>query len=239
MKEKNRNILKFALSNLPSFQVGRKGLWESIQKGIEIENKGDKLKKAIEALPSFAAPVGLWSHIEEQLSGREENLRTAIGELPAFNAPAGIWEEIEGQVSRRRRSTSLLYETPVFKVAASIVLLLSLTYLAYRFHMPVKDETINMHVEIIDDANNQQIDPIGAEAQPVLNSQLCKGNPQLCNSPQYKQLDMQLKELQVELNKIIELPGSRNDPQLLKYYYRLENERIEIEKRMIKLIIQS
>ncbi len=239
MKEKKRNILIRAISNLPAFRLKREGVWDNIKKGIESENKGDKLKKAIEALPSYTAPDGLWSRIEEQLSTRDENLRSAIGELPAFEAPTGIWEGIEERTHIWGREIRHLYMTQIFRVAASVALLISLAYLTYRVLHPAKEETISEHIEIVEEDDYPDIRSAGTEIRSGFNTQLCKGNPQLCNSPQYKELDRQLKELQEELNKIIEQPGSKNDPQLLKYYYRLENERIQVEKQMIRLIIQS
>jgi hypothetical protein len=239
MKEKKHNILVRAISNLPAFRLRKEGVWDNIKKAIESENKADKLKKAVKTMPAYIAPVGLWSRIEEQLSTRDENLRSAIVELPTFEAPTGIWKGIEEQTSIHRKGIRRLYKTRIFNAAASIVLLLSLTYLAYRFLIPANDETVTAHIEIVDDEDQSGTKPVRVEVPPILNSQLCKGNPQICHSPQFKELDRQLKELQDELNRIISQPGSKNDPQLLKYYYRLENERVQIEKRMIRLIIQS
>jgi hypothetical protein len=239
MQERKRNILKWAIRNLPSFRLLKERTWEDLEKVLEERGGEGKLKKALDELPSYVLPNDIWPDIEERLEQKDIHLKKAIDDLPVFKVPSDLWKRLEEKAGLQKKTKISLYKSPVFRIAASITLLISITYLAYRFLIPEGDETISMHIEIIDDSKIPDIVPEGVGIQPIFNSQLCKGNPQLCSSPQFKELDRQLNELQNELDRILGQPGSKNDPQLIKYYYRLKNERVEVEKRMVKLIIQS
>jgi hypothetical protein len=239
MRERKRNILIRAIHTLPSFRLPDKESWEKIEKRMN-ERAGEvTLKKTLNEMPTYVLPHDIWPGIEEKLTQKDVNLRKAIDDLPAFKVPYDVWKGIKAKAGWQKKTQIGIFKSPVFRIAASILLLVSLTYLAYRFLMPPKDKTISIHTETINNGDNLFMKPPRVEMQPVFNSQLCKGNPQICNSPQFKELDRQLKELNQKLNAIMKQPGSKNDPQLLKYYYRLENEKAEVEKRMIKLIIQT
>ena len=72
----------------------------------------------------------------------------------------------------------------------------------------------------------------------LYNPALCAGNPEICNSPEFKELASQMKLVNAELKKLKPMLKQDNF-QLRNYYYRLENEKAEIEKQMTRLIIKS
>ena len=67
----------------------------------------------------------------------------------------------------------------------------------------------------------------------------CEKLPEVCKTPLFIELHGQLKEIREEQQKLEQLLKNSQNPRLLKYYYRMENERVEIEKRLVKLFIES
>lgn len=72
----------------------------------------------------------------------------------------------------------------------------------------------------------------------IWNPALCESNPKICNTVFFKELDKQLMDVKGELN-LMEPVIQNGDPQMMKYYYRLVNLKVEIEKKMIKIIMES
>jgi hypothetical protein len=189
-----------------------------------------KLKEAINQLPALKAPKGIWKVIEMNL--KKHN---SLNSLPEYKAPAIVWEMIEKELGKevslkRGRTIRLLLRT----CAAAIILLMSL----YSVRVIVNN---NMHFNRLQEIKRKKSD-INIEDETdfksIYNPALCQSNPQICNTPLFKSLDFELNIIKSEIEEMKPLVKA-GDPQLLKYYYRLVNERTEIEKRMVKLIMQT
>lgn len=223
MKEKNRNILKRAIDQLPDYHLKENNVWQKIE--IDLSKSVDVLSD----LPRLKAPERTWVAIENKLNELESPLGKAISELPEYRAPAVAWKKIEANLDRKR---ILPIRNRVFfitKIAASVLVLISVAYGIFRYSQNNKEELARDTFESME---------FSAGIEVIYNKAMCKSNPQICDTELFKSLDRELQELKQEL-EVLESFMKDDDPQMMKYYHRLVNERVEIEKRMIRLIIES
>ena len=227
MSEKNRNILKHAITQLPGFKIRKPEIWGRIEKVLE---KKEKMESALQSgLPHFHAPDALWEKVEAELQAQHPVLRKAISEMPVSTVPAGTWDKIEILLDKQ---VSLRIRKRVFfmaKMAASILVFMSIAYGILKYRENRKENLTRTTFERMELSN-------GIEA--IYNPALCKSNPRVCQTELFKDLDRQREEIGKEINTMKTLINNK-DPQMMKYYHRLVNERVEIEKRMVKLIIES
>jgi hypothetical protein len=189
------------------------------------------LKKAIHKMPSFKpGKAELWKGIEARLD-KKSNLQPDFSKLPVFKAPVGLWEKVEQGLKKPSHSvfTSKYF---IIRTAAAFAILISIgIFIKYQYTAKSLTESTS-----IEELNSNASSKMSFES--IYNPALCKGNPQICNTPIFKSLDKQLNDLKGELNQMKPMI-QKGDPQVMKYYYRLENERVEVEKKMVKIIIES
>lgn len=201
-----------------------------------MKEKGrDILKKAIQELPEYTFnSEDIWMKIDNSLNAKQASLNT---KLPEYSLPKDIWPAIEQGLDNNRKKKIYL---SAFRVAAVITILLgSGLILKEYFKNNAESSTISYSTETIEDQsffeNTPQIEIQKNEHIQVI----CQNNPQACTSPVFIELNKQINDISSEMKKISKIIKKNNDPQILRYYYRLENKKVEIELQMLKLINQS
>jgi len=217
MKQKDSSILKKAIQGLPVYHLENDEAWSTVS------NRMDQFETIHKKLPVFEAPKEIWGRIEERLNetGVMDNVKKSTPVSSILKNKTGISIKIK------------------YSVAASIALLLGLGIWKYIYHIEMNG-TIIYTVESSETIEKFQPE-INDDTQNTMNtiiSQNCKFRPQVCKTSLYKSLDQQLNDIKKEI-ETMEPMIKGGDPQLLKYFYRLNNERVEIEKRMVKIIMQS
>jgi hypothetical protein len=226
MKEKNIHILKKAIQKLPDFRIS-KDIWPKIENSISID--GQNIEKKID-LPVFKAPDYLWNKVEEQLN--LDSFKKAKQELPIFKAPDILWNDIENRIDKppvRRINLKVIQYAAV--AAVLIVLIVGIRIKSSK----IKDSDITYSVEIVPDEHHE---PPNTNQQDIT-KELCDHNPIACAKPEYMELNRQLEEVAKELDKLCKLVDRQSNPQSMKYIYMLENKRGEIEKKMIRMVLDS
>jgi hypothetical protein len=223
MQEKNRDILKCAIVQLPEFHVKGIKLWQGI------EMKLDSTQNTLPELPQFKAPENTWNKVEERLNEHASPISKAIADLPEYRAPVDTWKEIENNLDKRSDSYNSNRIFFIVKIAASILILISVSYGIIRYRVQSNQ---------ISEGNTFPATEQSTGIESIYNPALCQSNPQVCNTELFKSLDKELHELKQELEELKSLM-KEDDPQLKKYYHRLVNERIDVEKRMVKIIMES
>jgi hypothetical protein len=92
------------------------------------------LKNALDRLPQYSPPAGLWEEIESVLEA-DEMIAGAVRELPSYTPPGMIWENIAAnldQIPQHRTATRLILSTRVLMVAASLAILLAAALWLFR-----------------------------------------------------------------------------------------------------------
>lgn len=196
----------------------------------------DILSKAIANLPTFTTESDkIWGEIEKTLDASRPN-QELIDNLPEFKLPKDIWPEIEAKIDKKQPKTVFI---KIVKVAAAILLLLSSAVIIKQvyFSKSTKGE-ISYSVETIQDDGTAFTPELKISGNSHIQA-ICLNNPVACNSEAFKELNQQINDLNNELDKLSKLLIENNDPQLQRYYYKLENQKTDIEIQMIKIINQS
>ena len=225
MQEKKRKILKNAIRQLPEYLLKREDVWGRIEGAIHQPDFYSS--DSIEQLPVFKAPENVWRKIESRLDAGEHILKRAIGELPVYQAPGKTGDRIDIQ---EKKKYSIPYYFKRIAVAAVLLLTLSLSLLIMTRQKREADK--------YEFTNKELKSSPGSGLEMLYNPALCAGNPEVCNSPEFKELASQMKLVNAEFKKLKPMLKQDNF-QLRNYYYRLENEKAEIEKQMTRLIIKS
>jgi len=195
------------------------------------------LKKAIGDMPTFKAQgLNFWEIFDNgQNIEPITRFGNPISDLPQKIAPEGLWESIEARLVKGSKTRQLRSANYLARVAAAAVIILligsGLFFLKHQYtkeSFPQRSEI----KKIITDRNDD------IDFESIWNPTLCESNPKICNTVFFKELDKQLMDVKGELN-LMEPVIQNGDPQMMKYYYRLVNLKVEIEKKMIKIIMES
>jgi len=73
MKEENKNSLKKAIENLPSYSP-EKNLWDKLSSNLDEVQADTALHEAINKLPTYEAPIEAWAKIEKELPAKRRLL---------------------------------------------------------------------------------------------------------------------------------------------------------------------
>lgn len=189
------------------------------------------LKKAIREMPVHKLPnESLW----ERIMVNRANAQPMSDRLPTYKAPEGIWENIEKELNNKP-ATRPWHAFKYVRLAAAIaglIVMLGTGWIVIRHY---SGNTTGQITET--DLNHTEPGKI-TQSPLVYDPGLCRSNPHACNTRLFKELDQQWHDVKKEL-EMLEPEIQHNDPQLTRYFYRLDNLKIEIEKKMLKLILES
>jgi hypothetical protein len=185
-----------------------------------MKDKKHIVKKAIKELPEYKMPdPDLWERIEAQLDSGP----SLKDKLPSFKAPDTVWGKIEKELDRNPKRFFTIKRTQLLASAAVVILVSAFALYGIKKTGQGKISPGSETVQI---------------TNPIYDPALCENNPDVCKSPAFIDLEKQLGAVKIEIDEL-EKYMKQDDPQLMKYFLRLENTRVEIEKKMVKMLIQS
>jgi|WetSurMetagenome_2_1015567.scaffolds.fasta_scaffold404651_2 hypothetical protein len=195
------------------------------------------LKKAIGELPAYQLEnLKFWEIFDNQQDKKNNpQFRNLLCDLPKYVAPEGLWKRVEYGLNNRpknRQSSSFHFLT---RVAAMIAIILSIGFglISIRYRYAIKSlPDSGVTKKFLTDSKDEM------GIMSIWNPALCQGNPQICNTILFKALEKQLNEVKGEIG-LMEPMIRNGDPQMMKYYYRLVNLRVEIKKKMVKIMMES
>ena len=196
--------------------------------------------KAIKKLPEHEPRSDLWARIEADLRA-DAVIDRALDDLPVFEPKADVWKQIAGQLEepetttiRPLRSRSLQW------VAAAAVVTLMLGI--WRMWQPDSDEkvTIAYATETIETEPERPEEPLEPSADQKAErfiKEQCKQQTVVCQNPEVKELKHQLDELNTRKAGLEEqLAVFGNDPVLVQAQIKIENERAEVTKELVRIL---
>lgn len=205
------------------------------------EKNREVLQKAIDSMSKHKAPEGLWKTIEKSLNNPQElgekNLKNAIGELPNRKPERDLWKGIESNITPSK-TRKLFLEKHVLKIAASLILLLSITFLIKN--QIQHKEVIEITTAIIEDnpfTSESLIENCSANQKEI--DRICSNLPAACEDPVVQELKEQLNEVNQEYNELKSMISNTSSPDLVKFLHRIENEKCQIENQLLELIVNS
>ncbi len=198
------------------------------------------LKKAIAELPEMEANDAIWDNILAKSSvnidykeKNKENLNNAINDLPDLNAPDEAWNKISQTVVKKK-------SLPIRKLYLSIsaaAAVLAITFIVLKNTDIFQEGKIEYSTEIIFVDDEADIQSSGDDKINDYLSHNCKNLPLVCENPKFKDLNLQLNELETEENKLRKVIEQNNEPQLKKYLYRIENDKVGIQKELMQMFM--
>ena len=200
------------------------------------EKNRDNLKKALDQLPAYDPPAGLWDQIQSDLTKpnvpNEEVLHEAVEHLPAYTPPVSVWNTLARQLDtdQQVRKLRVVRQRQVLQWAAAVAFLLVAGYAILREPGPkVKlqyaQETVQQFQVDIDWNSDESI-----FAQ--LEDQLVQ-----VNDPAINKLRFEYEELSSAHEDVSAMLKSYGrDPQLIRQMADIERERSDIYRQIIEAI---
>ena len=209
----------------------------------DMEKNKQTLRDALEDLPSYAAPDGIWAKLEEELNqeAKDAPLQVALRGLPTYEPPAAVWDQIETQLPstgklRVLRSSNMRW---IGLAAAAVALLLlarpfwqstSSQAIAYETTVSYRTETVDARLLDRDWTDDEQ-----AFAQV---DELCERHPFLCKLQDITDMRTELQELTQAKEALQTALGSfGTDQHLLKQMTKIELERTQLLKKLLNRMI--
>ena len=195
------------------------------------------LKKAIGEMPVFKLKdINFWDIFDNQQDKKENTeYGSLISDLPKKVAPEGLWEKVAYELDNQSDNRHISSFNFLMQVAATFVIIFSIGFGIFfiKHHHPIRSSNKSVMLRKTDINSKNETGNIS-----IWNPALCKSNPRICNTVLFKALDKQLNDVKGEL-RLMGPIIRKGDPQMMKYYYRLVNLKVEIEKKMVKIIMES
>ena len=190
-----------------------------------MEKNHKNLQNAIQNLPGYEPGEKLWNNIAEKLN--ELPLHTAVQALPEYEPDEQLWEMIATKSSVKKPALRWWH------LAAAMVAIGAVGLLTY-----VKDANANIaySVEKIDSRlQNNDLKPTDTQYQRL--KAYCETETLVCNSQDYKRLQMEYEKLNDASVQLKQAIGEYNtEVELVKQYIFLEEQKADILNEMAKMI---
>ena len=175
-------------------------------------------------LPEYEPSDEVWNQINTELNN--DIIRKGIFQLPVYEPDGRIWENIEADLNPK---IVKLNTWRWVAVAASFVLVIGLDfYLNYQKTQPTiaySEQKIDAQLLL------QPSDNSDADYETIV--AFCKEQTYVCENSEFRDLKVELDDLQAASVQLKEVIGQYNtEPQLMAQLAQIELQKSEILKRM-------
>ncbi|WP_421828677.1 hypothetical protein [Larkinella sp.] len=194
-------------------------------------------KKALQQLPEHEPRPDLWDRIDADLRA-DETIDRALDDLPVFEPKADAWEHIAGKLEKpvvRPLWKPVLRWTAAAAVAAVVMGI-------WLVLQPASDEkvTIAYATETVETELTVASQPLQSavdqKVERFINEQ-CAQQTLVCQKPEVKELKQHLNDLSSRKEAVEqELLVFGNDPALVQAQIKIENERAEVTKELVRIL---
>ncbi len=224
--EKNRKILTDALRKLPVYSPKEK-VWEELC--VHLENKTSSAK--LSQLIDFDPPESIWDNIEEKLSQKEK-----LSSLNEYNPPINVWENIEKNLSVKKAKRAKKHIVRWIKLSSAAAAIFLLGY--FIFNTVNSNNNIFSYEEEWIELTDLQIWNKEEQSVEYALAIICNENPKVCKSPEFQEIDKELKFLDQSKQAIIQqLNKYDTNTELEILLTEIELERTSLIKEMISKTI--
>ncbi|MFD1144809.1 hypothetical protein ACFQ4C_27010 [Larkinella insperata] len=195
--------------------------------------------KAIKKLPEHEPRADLWERIEADLRA-DAAIDRALDDLPDFEPDADAWEQIVGQLETENTTVRSLWARSFRWLAAAAVI--TLMFGIWWLGQSGSDEkiTIAYATETVEAEPGSEPEPLtpaaDQKAERFIQEQ-CAEQTVVCQKPEVKELKHQLDELNNRKAGLEEqLAVFGEDPVLVQAQIKIENERAEVTKELVRIL---
>ena len=189
--------------------------------------------KALQQLPEHEPRPDLWDRIDADLQA-DATIDRALDDLPVFEPKADAWEHIAGQLEKPV-VRPLWIRSFKWAAAATVVGI-------WAVLQPASDEkvTIAYATETVETELTTTPEPkasaVDEKVETFINEQ-CAQQTVVCQEPEVKELKQHLNELSSRKEAVEqELLVFGNDPVLVQAQIKIENERAEVTKELVRIL---
>ncbi len=194
------------------------------------------LQQALQRLPQYEPPAGLWDALEESLDA-EEQLAAAAQTLPQYEPPAQVWKNLETALERNPATRPVL-RVLIFRrlmAAAAVGLILLSAWWLFKTGT-VGAEQIVVSQEKLDEQIRASVQEKEDTAFELVQT-LCQSRAPVCEEPEFKTLKSELDELTETKESLRQALGQYgDDPSLAAQLVRIERERSGLLRQMMSMI---
>lgn len=182
-------------------------------------------RKAIESLPEHQASPDLWMTIEQRLKDETALARR----LPQHKAKAELWQTIEASLDKKQRGMSLRVFLRWSAPAAVILLLF----------IPISQSDLFKKGEQLI-TSEETLSPVNKQMDPALDLDgdilaYCSQNPEVCESPDFNNLNNMLNQLKTEKHQLIRMSEEANDPSIHNYINKVNTNIVQVQRKLLSM----
>lgn len=223
---KNKNILTDALRKLPVYSPEKK-VWETLT--VHLENKTSSAK--LLQLTEFEPPKSIWDSIDEKLNQKEK-----LSSLKEYNPPENVWENIDKNLSVKKTKRTKKRIVRWMKLSSAVAAILLLGY--FIFNNVNNNKNIFSYSEEWIELTDLQLWNEDDNAIEYILAIICNENPKACKSPEFQEMDKELKFLDQSKQAILQqLNKYDTNTELEILLTEIELERTSLIKEMISKTI--
>ena len=194
------------------------------------------LQQAIQRLPEYEPPAGLWGALEESLD-TEERLTASVRTLRQYEPPAQVWQNLETTLEQdplQQPAQRITVFRRIMAAAAIGLILLSAWWLvntgnAGTEQIVVSQQKLDEHLRVSIQENE--------DTAFELVQTLCQSRAPVCEEPAFKTLKSELDELTQAKESLRQTLGRYgDDPGLTAQLARIERERSGLLRQMMSMI---
>ncbi|MBV6440115.1 MAG: hypothetical protein DYG98_07860 [Haliscomenobacteraceae bacterium CHB4] len=194
------------------------------------------LQHALQRLPEYEPPAGLWGVLEEALDA-EEMLGESVRALSTYEPPAQVWENLEAALEQKTAAKPAL-RVAIFRrvIAAAAVGLVLLSAWWFFKTENSSGEQIVVSQEKLDEQIRASVQEKEDAAFELVQT-LCQSRAPVCEQPEFKTLKSELDELTEAKESLRQALGEYgDDPTLATQLVRIERERSGVLRQMMSMI---
>ena len=203
--------------------------------------KFENIKHLHNRLPVHEAPDYIWKNIESHLKNREldeGNFSKFKNILPIHKPAHTVWDQIEKSFNKDSKRTIRLLTKKSLSIAASILLLLSGSIIVIKnFNSKKPSIYYTYKIESKDNEDFKQNYIIEGDDLNILIKNVCNEKPFICETDMFIELKKELEKLELENLKIEKAYSVNENNQLIKYMHFIEQQKLEIQKKMLQYAI--
>ncbi len=175
-------------------------------------------------LPEYEPSDEIWNKINTELNN--DILRKGISQLPKYEPNGRIWENIEAELNPKIVN---MHSWRWVAITASIVLVIGLgfymNYQKTQLMIAYSEQKIDTQLLL------QSSDNSDGDYEKIV--AFCKEQTYVCENPEFKNLKVELDDLQAASIQLREAMGAYNtEPKLMTQLAQIELQKSEILKKM-------
>ena len=187
-QDKKRHIKDHLPKHIPADSV-----WDKIDNQLNAgtdESSKSNSEDLIESLPLHAPSENIWNEIDHKLSAEKKR-----NTLPSYYPKETTWIAIESKIDKREKRYS--NRNIIMRWAAILIIALGSVAILKIISNSNNNPKLEYHVEWEESvgADTERIDSEGIAGNELI-EQLCLRSKTVCETPEFKNLESELKQLE-------------------------------------------